>query len=75
MLKNWQGKVKDYRHFGIVLLAIGAMFFLGALLPMETRTSTQQLAYMIISFLSLCGSTLYFLKARKYKKFIDNASS
>jgi hypothetical protein len=63
--KNLYGKMVDFKRFGIVLLAIGAFFYLGVILPNVTR-STMDLNIMIFSSTSfLAASIFFFIQSKK----------
>lgn len=64
-LKDLYGKMVDFKRFGIVLLAIGAFFFLGVIIPNETK-STMDLNIMILSSMSfLAASIFFFIRSRE----------
>ncbi|MCM2531567.1 YrhC family protein [Neobacillus pocheonensis] len=63
--KNLFEKMVDYKRFATVLLAVGAFFYLGVIIPNETRSVTD-LNMMILSSMSfLAVSFLFFIQSKK----------
>lgn len=63
--KNLFEKMVDYKRFATVLLAVGAFFYLGVIIPNETR-STADLNIMILSSMSfLAVSILFFIQSKQ----------
>lgn len=52
-------KIADYTRFGQVLLAIGAFFMIGLILP-NGEKDAMQFAIMIGAIFSFLGSSFYF---------------
>jgi hypothetical protein len=63
--KNLFEKMVDFKRFGMVLLAIGAFFYLGVIIPSETKTA-MDLNIMILSSMSfLAASILFFTRSKQ----------
>jgi hypothetical protein len=65
--KNLYEKMVDYKRFATVLLAVGAFFYLGVIIPNETK-SAADLNIMILSSMSFIAvSILFFIQSKKYQ--------
>ncbi|MGZ4162186.1 MAG: YrhC family protein [Neobacillus sp.] len=63
--KNLYEKMVDYKRFATVLLAVGAFFYLGVIIPNETK-SAADLNIMILSSVSFIAvSILFFIQSKK----------
>ena len=63
--KTLYEKMVDFKRFGMVLLAIGVFFYLGVIIPSETKTA-MDLNIMILSSMSLlAGSILFFTRSKQ----------
>jgi hypothetical protein len=63
--KNLYEKMVDYKRFATVLLAVGAFFYLGVIIPNETK-SAADLNIMILSSMSFIAvSILFFIQSKK----------
>jgi YrhC-like protein len=63
--KNLYEKMVDYKQFATVLLAVGAFFYLGVIIPNETK-SAADLNIMILSSMSFIAvSILFFIQSKK----------
>jgi VIT1/CCC1 family predicted Fe2+/Mn2+ transporter len=71
--KKLYEKTVDYQRFAIMLLTVGAFFFLGVIIPSAANSLLDQYIMIAASMLFLCGSILFFISARKAKrKLIDH---
>ncbi|MGZ4160773.1 MAG: YrhC family protein [Neobacillus sp.] len=63
--KSLYEKMVDFKRFGMVLLAIGVFFYLGVIIPSETK-SAMDLNIMILSSMSfLAASILFFTRSKQ----------
>lgn len=70
--KKLYEKTVDYHRFAIMLLTVGAFFFLGVIIPSAVNSLIDQYIMIAASMLFLCGSVLFFIIARKVKqKLLD----
>lgn len=67
-IKSMYEKMADYRRFAIVLLAAGVFFFLGVILPIDTRTELDLNIMMISTVFFLASSIFLFNRAKIYEK-------
>jgi hypothetical protein len=58
--KQLYEKMVDFRRFAVVLLAIGAYFYLGVVIPSETKLMKDLYIMMAASSAFLAGSVLFF---------------
>ncbi|WP_246017885.1 YrhC family protein [Mesobacillus subterraneus] len=65
--KQLYEKMVDYKQFAIVLLTVGAFFYLGTILPSETKVMTDIYIAAGASTGFLAGSILFFSIAKKYR--------
>ncbi|WP_231687933.1 YrhC family protein [Bacillus sp. FJAT-27251] len=63
--KKLYEKMVDYRQFGIVLMAVGAFFYLGVILPSVTAVMADKYIAMGASTGFLILSVLSFILAKK----------
>ncbi len=57
-------KMVDFKRFAVLLLAVGVFFYLGVIIPSETKTG-MDLNIMVISSIHFWWSQLYFLFNQK----------
>ena len=57
--KNLTNKMADFKRFGVVLLSIGVFFFLGVIIPSESK-DPMDLNIMIIASMSFLASSIFF---------------
>ncbi len=63
--KNLFEKMVDFKRFGMVLLAIGALFYLGVIIPNDT-ISVMDLNIMILSSMSFLAASMFFFIQSKH---------
>ncbi|MDE3839695.1 hypothetical protein C0966_10030 [Bacillus methanolicus] len=59
--KQLYEKMVDFRRFAVVLLAVGAYFYLGVVIPSETKVMKDLYMMMAATSGSLAGSVLFFI--------------
>jgi hypothetical protein len=69
--KNIYEKMIDFHRFASVLLAFGVFFYFGMIIPQETATTVTQLVSASGSMITLAVSTLFFFKAKKLRKRLE----
>ncbi|WP_419881465.1 YrhC family protein [Peribacillus sp. B-H-3] len=69
--KVLMAKMHDFKRFAMILLCIGSFFYIGTILPNPNITMANTYAYMITSTASLLVSVLFFMKAKTYKRHLD----
>jgi hypothetical protein len=63
--KSLRNKMVDFKRFGMVLLAIGVFFFLGVIIPSDSK-DPMNLNIMIIASMSfLAGSIFFFIQSKQ----------
>lgn len=62
--KNLVEKMVDFKHFGIVLLAIGAFFYLGVIIPNDTKTAMDLNIMILSSMCALATSMFFFIQSK-----------
>jgi hypothetical protein len=65
--KHIYEKMVDYKQFATVLLAVGAFFYLGTIIPSATKVMTDIYIATGASVGFLAVSILFFLFAKKYR--------
>ena len=70
-IKNLTDKISDYQQFGTVLLAIGAFFYIGVIIPKMDKVAGYDNGMLITSIVFLSVSILFFGKAKRLKKRLD----
>jgi hypothetical protein len=65
--KQLYEKMVDYKQFGMILLAVGVFFYLGTILPSETKVMTDIYIAIGASMGFLASSILFFAAAKKYR--------
>lgn len=70
--KDLYEKMTDTKWYGIVLLAAGSFFYLGAILPTASSKAMDTVGMSVASLVFLAGSVLSFFKSRDFReKLID----
>jgi predicted MFS family arabinose efflux permease len=65
-------KMVDFRQFAVVLLAVGVFFFLGVIIPSDTKSEMDVNIMMIASMSFLAVSILLFIQSKQCKiKLMD----
>ncbi|MEZ2716957.1 YrhC family protein [Niallia circulans] len=64
-------KISDYQQFGTVLLAVGAIFYIGLIIPKMDKVTGYNEGMLITSIVFLSVSILFFAKVKKLKKLLD----
>ncbi len=64
--KQLYEKMVDFKQFGKVLLAVGVFFYLGTIIPSETKVMTDIYIAIGASLGFLAGSILFFSFAKRY---------
>ncbi|WLR57621.1 YrhC family protein [Mesobacillus subterraneus] len=65
--KQLYDKMVDFKQFATVLLAVGAFFYLGIIIPSETKVMTDIYIATGASVGFLAGSVSFFSIAKKYR--------
>lgn len=55
----------DFKQFAVVLLAVGVFFFLGVIIPSDTKSEMDVNIMMIASMSFLAVSILLFIQAKQ----------
>jgi hypothetical protein len=71
--KQLYAKMVDYKQFATVMLAVGAFFYLGTIIPSETKVMTDLYIATGASVGFLAGSILFFSIAKKYRNELSNS--
>jgi predicted MFS family arabinose efflux permease len=58
-------KMVDFRQFAVVLLAVGVFFFLGVIIPSDTKSEMDVNIMMIASMSFLAISILLFIQSKQ----------
>ncbi|MDZ5470897.1 YrhC family protein (plasmid) [Bacillus sp. 31A1R] len=66
--KQLHEKMVDFKRFAIVLLAAGVFFYLGVIIPTETKTVMDTNIMIIASTLFLIASMLLFVESKKARQ-------
>lgn len=61
-------KMVDFKRFATMLLAVGAFFYLGVIIPNDTKSALHLNMMMIASTSFLAGSIFFFTQAKVCKK-------
>jgi predicted MFS family arabinose efflux permease len=71
--KSLSEKMVDFRQFAIVLLAVGVFFFLGVIIPSDSKSEMDVNIMMISSMSFLAVSILFFIQSKQCQlKLMDN---
>ena len=60
-------KMVDYKQFATVMLTVGVFFYLGTIIPSESKVVTDIYIATGASIGFLAGSVLFFAIAKKYR--------
>ncbi|NKE05193.1 hypothetical protein GWK17_06845 [Bacillus selenatarsenatis] len=63
-------KMVDFKQFATVLLAVGVFFYLGTIIPSETKVMTDIYIATGASAGFLAGSIVFFSFAKKYRNLL-----
>lgn len=63
--KNIYDKMVDFRQFAVVLLAVGVFFFLGVIIPSDTKSEMDVNIMMIASMSFFAVSILLFIQSKQ----------
>jgi NhaP-type Na+/H+ or K+/H+ antiporter len=64
--KIFYDKMVDFKRFAVLLLAVGVFFYLGAILPTETKAAVMDINIMVLSSISfLLVAILFFILSKK----------
>ncbi|WP_110926961.1 YrhC family protein [Bacillus massiliglaciei] len=63
-------KMADFKNFAIILLCVGAFFYLGTIIPQAGKTEFSTYGYLSASLLFLTMSIGFFLQSARYKKIL-----
>jgi predicted MFS family arabinose efflux permease len=58
-------KMVDFKQFAVVLLAVGVFFFLGVIIPSDTKSEMDVNIMMIASMSFLAISILFFIQSKQ----------
>ena len=58
-------KMVDFRQFAVVLLAVGVFFFLGVIIPSDSKSEMDVNIMMIASMSFLALSILFFIQSKQ----------
>ncbi|MGA9228238.1 MAG: YrhC family protein [Mesobacillus sp.] len=64
-IKHIYEKMVDYKQFATVLLTVGVFFYLGTIIPSETKVMTDIYIATGASMVFLAGSIIFFAIAKK----------
>ena len=67
-LKQIYEKMVDYRYFGIVLLTVGAFFYLGIIIPSAVQSASDSYISTAASTGSLLLSIVFFRLSKSLRK-------
>ena len=63
--KGLYEKMVDFKQFAVVLLAVGVFFFLGVIIPSDTKSEMDVNIMMISSMSFLAVSILLFIQSKQ----------
>lgn len=63
--KNIYEKMVDFRQFGVVLFAVGVFFFLGVIIPSDSKSEMDVNIMMIASMSFIAVSILLFIQSKQ----------
>ncbi|WP_342432395.1 YrhC family protein [Neobacillus sp. FSL H8-0543] len=58
-------KMVDFKRFAVLLLAVGVFFYLGVIIPSETKTEMDLNIMMLSSMSFLAVAILFFIQSKK----------
>ena len=64
-VKNLYEKMVDFKQFAVVLLAVGVFFFLGVIIPSDTKSEMDINIMMISSMSFLAFSIFLFIQSKQ----------
>jgi predicted MFS family arabinose efflux permease len=67
-LKEYYEKMIDFKNFGIVMLAVGIMFFIGTVLPSAEINQSETIVLIVAAIVFLSGSVLFFNYSKEYRQ-------
>ena len=68
--KQLYEKMVDFKQYATILLAVGAFFYLGTIIPSETKMMTDIYIATGASISFLAGSISFFSIAKKYRNML-----
>ena len=70
--KELFGKMVDYKRFGIVLTSIGAIFYLGLIIPSNLNNPHDMKIMALISTCAVVSSFVFFIESKRCQtKLLD----
>ncbi|MGM0900165.1 YrhC family protein [Mesobacillus maritimus] len=66
-LKQMFERMSDYRNFGIVLLAVGSLFFIGSIIPSDGQVMVDKYISTVASSVFLVISIIFFALSKSYR--------
>lgn len=63
--KSIYEKMVDFKHFAVVLLAVGVFFYLGVIIPTDSKTEMDTNIMMISSTAFLAASIFLFIQSKQ----------
>jgi len=66
-IKQLFERMSDYRNFGIVLLAVGSLFFLGSIIPSDGQVIVDKYISVAASSAFLLISIVFFALSKSYR--------
>jgi hypothetical protein len=63
--KGLYEKMIDLKRFAVVLLAVGVFFYLGVIIPSDTKSEMDQNIMIIASASFIAGSLLFFIQSKQ----------
>ena len=63
--KDLKNKMVDFKQFAVVLLAVGVFFYLGVIIPSDSKTEMDINIMMISSMSFLAVSILLFIQSKQ----------
>ncbi|UII54964.1 YrhC family protein [Cytobacillus spongiae] len=69
--KHLNDKMVDCKRFAIVLLAVGALFYLGSIIPSETDHTFEIYIKLTTSIVFLGSSIILFMKSKSIRKQLE----
>lgn len=64
-------KMVDFKRFAVLLLAVGVFFYLGVIIPSDTKTGMDINIMVISSITFLVVAIIFFTKSKKYKSKLN----
>lgn len=63
--RNLYEKMVDFKRFAIILLAVGVFFYLGVIIPSESKSEININMMMLSSLSFLAVSILFFIQSKQ----------